>query len=107
MEPNPGREKEQCRNGHRDEEFHLVMKESAIIQKSDEREQGRARENADNLARRRLTQRDQNGENKPAINCNAAEKRDRLQMNFPRAGLVHQADAQREMPHRGRKSDRG
>ena len=46
---NSGCEQKQRGDRHADEKFHLMMQQSAIIQKPDYREEGRAGENADYL----------------------------------------------------------
>src|SRR5580658_1553065 len=82
------------------------MEQTAVIEEADYRDERRPREDSYDLPARGFVHRDQNREREPAINRHAAEKRNRLDVNFARPGLVHQADAQGEAAHRRSQCDR-
>src|SRR5271170_6544149 len=82
------------------------MEQTAVIEKTDYRDERRPRENSYDLPACGFVHRDQNREREPAINRHSAEQRNRLDVNFARPGLVHQTGAQREAAHRRSQCDR-
>jgi hypothetical protein len=84
-----------------------VVQQAAIIEKANEREQRCACKNADDLARSRSVHGNQDSEDKTAVDRNAAEKGNWLEMNFARTGLVDKAYAKSEVANRRREPDRG
>jgi hypothetical protein len=94
-------------NWHGNKQLHLVVKQAAVIEEADERKQRRACKNADNLAGSRSVHGNQNSEDKTAVDGNAAEQRNRLEMNFARAWFVHKTYAKSELANRRREPDRG
>src|SRR5271156_12297 len=82
------------------------MKQSAVIEKTDHRDERRPREDSDDLPSRGCVHRDENREREPAINRHATEQRNRLDVNFARPWLVNQADTQGEAAHRCSQCDR-
>ena len=90
---------EQCCDRHTDEELHLMMEESAVVEEADDREQRGSRKNADNLLLGRSVQREQDGQDEAEIHADPAEQRDRLEMDFARAGLVDHSIEQGIVAH--------
>ena len=101
-----GSDQENRGKRHADEEFHLMMEQPAVVEEPDDSEQSGSGENAYNLLLGYAVAREQNRQHKSEIHGDAAEQRDGAYMNFARPGLIHHAVAQRQMPHRHRKSQR-
>ena len=83
-------------NRHADEKFYLVMKQAAVVEEADCREQCGARENSDNCWSGTPSKREQYGENKSEIDRNAAEQRHGSDVDFARARMVHHSVTQGE-----------
>ena len=98
LRANAGSDQEHGGERHGDEKFYLVMQQAAVVKEPDDREHRGACEDADDLLQRRVMPCEQHGKNEAQVNGDAAEQRDGIQMNFARAGLIHHAVAQRQMP---------
>ena len=85
---------------HGDEELDLMMQPSAIVQKTDRGDQRRAGDDAGALRARRAVEGEQNRQHHAAVHGEAAEQRNRLEMNLARSGKIDHADAQRERADR-------
>ena len=92
---NAGRHQEKRGGGHGDEELHLMVKQAAVIQKADHGKSVAPARMPENLRERDIVQRKKHGKDKPEINRDAAKKRNRIDVHFARARLIHHSEAQR------------
>src|ERR1700683_1673235 len=83
-----------------------MVQKLAVVEKADNRQQRRSRENSSNLLLRNAANGNQNRQCKCQINGDTAEKWDRFYMDLPRARLVHHSETQSETTDRDRKTER-
>ena len=91
-----GRQQETCARGHANEELHLVVKHAAVVEQADGGEQRGAGKNARDLLLRRAAQRKNDGKDKAKIDGDAAEERNRFEVNFARPGAIDHAVVERK-----------
>jgi len=92
-----GRQQKQRGDGHADEKLHLMVKQASVVEESDGGDQRRASENGRNLVLRHVAERKEDRENESEIDGDAAQQRNRLEMNLARPRMVHHAVTQGEM----------
>src|ERR1700722_1073239 len=83
---NSAGEKNSGSEGHRDEQFDLMMQPALVIEEADRRNERRARYDAEALRARRAVEREQNREHDRPPHCESAQERDWLQVYVARSG---------------------
>src|ERR1700722_7689861 len=95
---NAAEEKNHSSQGHGGKKFYLVMQPAAVVEETDNGNQGGAAGDADDLGAGWAVENNQNGQHNPAVDGEAAKKRDGFQVNFTRPGQIHHADANGQRP---------
>ena len=85
---------------HGDEQFDLVMQPAFVVEEADGGDERGAGDDAERFERARAVEREQNREHDAALHREAAEERNRLQVDFARSGQIDHADAQSERANR-------
>src|SRR5579862_1239261 len=101
-----GRQEETRSGRHANEELHLVMQHAAVVEQADGRQKRRTGENARDLLLRRAAKGENHGDNESKINRDAAEKRDRLYVDFSRAWPIDHTVVESQTANRNGETQR-
>src|SRR5262249_10644865 len=92
-----GDDQNQGRDRHSNEKLDLVMRQTPVVEETNDSDQGCAGENAKNLFVRPAMTREQNGQCKSEEDRDTAHQRHRFHVDFARSGLIDHAEAQGQM----------
>ena len=102
-----GSDQENGGDRHADEEFDLMVEQAAVVKEADDGEQGGSGEDADDLLLGDAVAGEENREHEAEVNRGAAQERNRIDVDFPRAGLVHHAVAEGQVADGDGERERG